>query len=38
VKGRVDLRKLINYEFYGFTEADLDRQFHVDVPQLGGLL
>jgi len=33
-----DLRRLIDYKFYGFTEADLDRQFYVDVPQLGGLL
>jgi len=32
------MRDLVNWEFYGFTSADLDREFYVDVPQLGGIL
>ena len=33
-----ELKRLIEYDYYGFTERDLDRVFYVDVPQLGGLL
>lgn len=33
-----ELKRLIEYDYYGFTEKDLDRVFYVDVPQLGGLL
>lgn len=29
---------LLDYKAYGFTEQDLDREFHVDAPQLAGLL
>ena len=32
------LKELINPAFYGFTEADLDRVFHVDVNQMVGVL
>ena len=32
------LRGLLDYQFYGFEESDLDRQFFVDVPELGGIL
>lgn len=32
------LKGLLDYEFYGFKESDLDRQFYVDVPELGGIL
>ena len=32
------LRGLLDYQFYGFEEKDLDRQFFVDVPELGGIL
>lgn len=32
------LRELLDYNKYGFTEADLDRTFYVDLPQLGGIL
>ena len=30
--------KLLNIENYGFTDADLDRSFHVNIPLWGGLL
>lgn len=33
-----DARRLVDYRFYDFTDADLDRRFFVDVPMLGGLL
>jgi len=33
-----EMKKLIDYKFYGFTEADLDKTFYIDVPQLGGIL
>jgi len=29
---------LVDYNSYGFSEADLDREFHVDAPELAGLL
>lgn len=32
------LKGLLDYQFYGFEESDLDRQFYVDVPELGGIL
>lgn len=32
------LKELIDPTFYGFTEADLERDFHVDVNQMGGIL
>ena len=27
-----ELKRLIEYDYYGFTERDLDRTFYVDVP------
>jgi len=33
-----EMQKLIDYTYYGFTEADLDRSFYIDVPELGGIL
>jgi len=27
-----DMRRLVDYRFYGFTEADLDRHFYIDLP------
>ena len=33
-----DMRKLVDYKFYGFTEADLDRHFYVDLPRMGGIV
>lgn len=33
-----ELQKLVDYKFYGFSEGDLDKKFHIDVPDLGGLL
>ena len=33
-----ELTNLVDYRFYGFTEADLDREFYVDAPELAGLL
>jgi 2-oxoglutarate dehydrogenase E1 component len=32
------MQKLIDYKYYGFSEADLDRSFFIDVPDLGGIL
>mmetsp|Transcript_3445 Transcript_3445/g.2433 ORF Transcript_3445/g.2433 Transcript_3445/m.2433 type:complete len:117 (+) Transcript_3445:365-715(+) len=32
------LKALIDYKNYGFTEADLEREFYIDVPQLSGIL
>jgi 2-oxoglutarate dehydrogenase E1 component len=37
-KSNQDYRKLIEIEFYGFTESDLDKNFHVNLPLWGGLL
>jgi len=33
-----EFHNLIDYKFYGFTEADLDRTFVVDIPTIDGLL
>ena len=33
-----DMKNLIKPEFYGFKQEDLDREFYVDVPHLGGIL
>ena len=27
-----EMRKLVDYKYYGFTEADLDRHFYIDLP------
>ena len=32
------LKALIDYKAYGFTEADLEREFYIDAPELAGLL
>jgi hypothetical protein len=32
------LKALIDYKSYGFTEADLNREFYIDAPELAGLL
>lgn len=26
------MRRLVDYKFYGFTEADLGRHFYIDIP------
>ena len=33
-----NLRDLLSYETYGFTDADLDKTFYVHFPQWGGIL
>ena len=35
---RTGLGELLDYKSYGFSEADLDKEFFVDVPELAGLL
>lgn len=32
------MKDLLNYKSYGFTEADLERTFYVDIPQAGTIL
>lgn len=32
------LKELLDPSFYGFTEADLNKEVHVDVSNLGGIL
>ena len=29
---------MLDIQHYGFTEADLDRKFYLDLPMWGGLL
>ena len=29
---------MVDHKSYGFTDADLDREFYVDAPELAGLL
>ena len=31
------LGNLLDYKSYGFSEADLNREFYVDLPEMGGL-
>jgi hypothetical protein len=33
-----ELKSLIDYRNFGFTEADLDKKFYIDLPALGGIL
>ncbi len=28
----------VDYKQYGFTEADLEREFYIDAPELSGVL
>jgi len=32
------LKDLLDYRQYGFTEADLDKDFFIDTPELAGIL
>jgi 2-oxoglutarate dehydrogenase E1 component len=29
---------LLDYKYYGLTEADLDKDFHIDLPMWNGIL
>ena len=33
-----EMRKLVDYRFYGFNEADLDKHYFIDLPNLGGIV
>lgn len=32
------LKELLDYKAYGFSEADLEREFYIDAPELAGIL
>jgi len=32
------MRKLVDYRYYGFTEADLNRKFYIELPIMSGLI
>lgn len=32
------MKELIDPEFWGFTEADMDRTFFVDINGMGGII
>jgi len=32
------MKKLVDYKFYGFTEADLNRKFYIDMPNMSGII
>ena len=34
---QTSVNNLLDYRSYGFSEADLDREFYVDLPEMGGL-
>ena len=33
-----DIRNALDYKRYGFTAADLEREFFIDSPEMGGFL
>jgi 2-oxoglutarate dehydrogenase E1 component len=33
-----ELKQLLDYKYYGFTEEDLNREFYIDATELAGLL
>jgi len=37
-KKHTNLPKELDYRTYGFTEADLDREFFIDAVELGGIM
>lgn len=32
-----EMRKLVDYRYYGFTEADLSRKFKIEMPSMSGM-
>jgi len=32
------MKKLVDYKYYGFTEADLSRKFYIDLPTVSGII